>query len=81
MIGRMPLKPRLDPPATRQRRIDEFGHEGAPPPGLQMQLLCQDNSGTYVVPFPCIYMDGRWINARTSEPIDAEVVGWRAPRT
>ena len=66
--------------ATRERRLAEFDSEGAPPAGEQMELLCQDNSGTYRLPFPCIYIEGRWTNARTGEIIDAEVVGWRAPR-
>ena len=66
--------------STRERRIAEFDHEGAPPGDVQMELLCQDNSGTYRLPFPCIWRDGRWTNAATGEAIGAEVVGWRAPR-
>ena len=81
MLLRMSSHPRPDPLATRQRRIAEFDHEGSPPTDVDMEVLCQDRSGTYVLPFPCRYMEGRWINVRTGETIDAEVVGWRSRRS
>ena len=66
--------------ATRERRLAEFDSAGEPPSGQKMELLCQDRSGTYRLPFACISIDGKWTNATTGEAIDAEVVGWRAPR-
>ena len=66
--------------ATRERRLAEFDREGAPPADQQMELLCQDRSGTYQLPFLCTWLDGRWTNATTGEPIGAEVVGWRTPK-
>ena len=65
---------------TRERRLSEFDHEGAPPEGVAMELLCQDRSGTYPLPFRCIWRDGHWTNVTTGEPISADVVGWRAPK-
>ena len=66
--------------ATRERRLAEFDSEEPPPEGRKMELLCQDNSGTYLLPFLCVHTKGRWSNAGTGEAIDAEVVGWRTPR-
>ena len=66
--------------ATRESRLSEFEREGVPPANEKFELLCQDRSGTYRLPFLCAFVDGRWINAATGEAIDAEVVGWRAPR-
>ncbi|MDE2363523.1 MAG: hypothetical protein KGM42_12660 [Hyphomicrobiales bacterium] len=76
----MIFRTRPDPASTREKRIAEFLHEGDPPSGVALEVLCEDHIGTYTVPFSCIYMEGRWLNARTREPIEAEVVGWRAPR-
>lgn len=65
---------------TRERRLADFEHQGAPPQGVEMEILCQDRAGTYRLPFPCAWREGRWTNARTGEAIDAMVVGWRATR-
>ena len=48
---------------TRQQRIDDFDSAGEPPAGELMELLCEDHNGTYVLPFPCLWVDGtefRW---------------------
>jgi hypothetical protein len=26
--------------------------------GRRMELLCEDHKGTYVLPFPCLWVDG-----------------------
>jgi hypothetical protein len=65
---------------TRERRLAEFDSEGAPPGDVPMELLCQDRSGTYQLPFHCVWRDGHWTNAATGEAISAEVLGWREPR-
>ena len=48
--------------ATRERRLAEFDGAGKPPPGLPVQVLCEDQSGTYQLPFACHYVDGQWRN-------------------
>ena len=48
--------------ATRERRLAEFNGEGEPPPDLPVQVLCEDQSGTYLLPFACRYIDGEWRN-------------------
>jgi hypothetical protein len=85
----MPLEPqdrlehRLGSPksraarASRQQRLDHFGGEGEPPAGEPIELLCEDHVGTYVVPFPCQWVDRAWRNFKSGEPIEARVVGWR----
>jgi hypothetical protein len=65
---------------TRERRLSEFDRDGAPPEDIQMELLCQDRSGTYQLPFLCVWREGRWTNVGTGEAIGAEVVGWRVPK-
>lgn len=66
--------------ATRERRLAEFDGAGEPPPGLPVQVLCEDQSGTYQLPFACSYLDGRWRNHESGGALEATVVGWRLPR-
>jgi hypothetical protein len=63
--------------ATRQQRLDDFAGDGEPPPGEPIELLCEDNSGTYVVPFACHWVDGAWHGIASGRQIEATVVGWR----
>jgi hypothetical protein len=65
--------------ATRQARIDDFTHVGAPPVDQPQELLCEDHVGTYVLPFLCRWRNDAWQNVDTDVRIDAAVVGWRQP--
>jgi hypothetical protein len=65
--------------ATREHRLAEF-NSGPPPPGQQLQLLCEDSSGTYLLPFKCEWRDGAWYAVEKTKPLEATVVGWRLPR-
>ena len=44
--------------ATRERRLAEFNGNGEPPPDQPVQVLCEDHSGTYQLPFAVPL--GRW---------------------
>lgn len=66
--------------ATRERRLAEFNGQGDPPPDLAVQVLCEDHSGTYQLPFPCNFVDGEWRNANSGSAVTAAVVGWRLPK-
>src|SRR6266699_807302 len=66
--------------ATRERRLSEFNGEGEPPPNLPVQVLCEDQSGTYLLPFACRYIDGQWRNHESGSTVEATVVGWRLHR-
>lgn len=66
--------------ATREKRLAEFDGKGPPPPGEDMEVLCEDHSGTYQLPFPCRFVDGRWLNTISGTPVEATVIGWRQPR-
>ena len=66
--------------ATRERRLAEFNGHGDPAPDQAVQVLCEDHSGTYQLPFPCKYVDGGWRNAESGSVVEAAVVGWRLPR-
>jgi hypothetical protein len=54
---------------------------GAPPPDQPVEVLCEDHSGTYQLPFACRWIDGQWRNDRTGGMVEATVVGWRLPRS
>jgi hypothetical protein len=64
---------------TRQERIDDFTHEGIPPLGQGLELLCDDHVGTYVIPFLCRWNNGVWQSIAAGRPIEATVVDWRVP--
>jgi hypothetical protein len=66
--------------ATRERRLAEFNGEGEPPPNQPVQVLCEDHSGTYQLPFPCRFIDGTWLNHESGGAVEATVVGWRMRR-
>ena len=70
----------IDQMATRERRLAEFDGAGAPPAGMPVQVLCEDHSGTYQLPFACHFVDGRWHNHESGGALQAMVVGWRMPR-
>jgi hypothetical protein len=63
--------------ATRQKRLDDFTHDGDPPSGEPLELLCEDHVGTYVVPFLCLWTGTAWQSVETGESIQATVIGWR----
>ena len=63
--------------ATRERRLAEFNGEGQPPPDKPVQVLCEDHSGTYQLPFACSFVDGEWRNNESGGSVEATVVGWR----
>ncbi len=66
--------------ATRERRLAEFNGEGEPPPDVPVHVLCEDQSGTYLLPFACRYIDGEWRNHESGSTVEATVVGWRLHR-
>ena len=45
-----------------------------------VQVLCEDQSGTYQLPFTCHFADGQWHNHESGGMVEATVVGWRMPR-
>ena len=50
--------------ATREKRLAQFDGSGAPPPEQLVEVLCEDHSGTYQLPFACKFVDGQWRNHR-----------------
>ena len=63
--------------ATREKRLAQFDGNGDPPPDQPVEVLCEDHSGTYQLPFACRWIDGQWRNDRTGGMVEATVVGWR----
>jgi hypothetical protein len=66
--------------ATREKRLAQFDGEGEPPPDQPVQVLCEDQSGTYELPFACRFVDGAWHNHESGGALEANVVGWRLHR-
>jgi hypothetical protein len=61
---------------TREKRLADFS--SAPPTeSITLKLLCEDHSGTYVLPYPCRWTGDAWINAKSRHHIVAKVLGWR----
>lgn len=63
--------------ATREKRLAQFDGEGEPPPDLPVQVLCEDQSGTYELPFACRFSNGAWRNHESGGLLEANVIGWR----
>jgi hypothetical protein len=61
---------------TRQHRLDEFD-QGVPPSNRPLEVLCEDSSGTYLLPYKCHWSGDGWHNSAIGGPIDANVIGWR----
>jgi hypothetical protein len=66
--------------ATRERRLAEFDGHGEPPLDQSVEVLCEDHSGTYKLPFACRWIDGEWHNSQSGSTVEATVIGWRLPR-
>ena len=66
--------------ATRERRLAEFNGQGEPPENQPVQVLCEDHSGTYQLPFACRFVDGQWRNDKSGDTVEAAVIGWRLRR-
>jgi hypothetical protein len=64
--------------ATRTARLAAFNTDKESRPAQDVELLCEDHCGTYVLPFPCQRSDDTWRNKQTGEKVEAEVLGWRA---
>ncbi|MSO67032.1 MAG: hypothetical protein EXQ82_04290 [Pseudolabrys sp.] len=62
--------------ATRHHRISEFD-QGSPPSDQPLELLCEDHSGTYLLPYLCHWSDGVWCNSTIGTAIAGKVIGWR----
>jgi hypothetical protein len=64
---------------TRIERLSDFSTE-AVLDDTQLELLCEDKRGTYVLPYPCVRSGSVWRNAVTTDQILADVIGWRPHR-
>ena len=63
--------------APREKRLAQFDGEGEPPPDLPVQVLCEDQSGTYELPFACSFSNGAWRNHESGGTLEATVIAWR----
>jgi hypothetical protein len=69
-----------DEMATREKRLAQFDGNGEPPADQLVEVLCEDHSGTYQLPFACRFIDGQWRNHESGGAVEATVIAWRLPR-
>ena len=62
---------------ARADRIGQFLGDGEASEGTLAKLLCEESRRHVYAPFPCRWTGGAWLNERTAQPIDADVLGWR----
>jgi hypothetical protein len=55
----------------------EWNSTTAPEEGATVYVLAADNRGKYAVPFPVVFRNDSWWNARTGEELDTFIAGWR----
>ncbi|MGO9235090.1 MAG: hypothetical protein ACLP4V_13860 [Methylocella sp.] len=55
----------------------EWNSTTTPEEGTIVYVLAVDNIGQYEIPFPVVFRDDSWWNARTGEELDTFVAGWR----
>jgi hypothetical protein len=55
----------------------EWNSTDLPEDGAIIYVLAADGLGRYEIPFPVIFQDDSWCNARTGEELDTFVAGWR----
>ena len=63
--------------ATRSAKLADFETNEEPSLIEDLELLCEDHRGTYLLPFPCRRSEQTWWNGGTGEKIEAQVIGWR----
>jgi len=66
--------------ATREKRLAQFDGNGEPPLDRPVEVLCEDHSGTYQLPFACRMVEGQWRNHESGGAVEATVIAWRMPR-
>jgi hypothetical protein len=45
--------------ATRESLLAQFS-QGVPKEDRPLQILCEDQGGTYIIPYPCEWTEGAW---------------------
>jgi len=45
--------------------------------GAIVYVLAADDTGQYEIPFPVVFRDDSWWNARTGQELDTFIAGWR----
>jgi hypothetical protein len=72
MIRSAPIRVRVDGMPKL-----EWNNKTVPEEGAIVQALAADSRGQYLIPFPVVFRDDSWWNARTGAELDTFIVGWR----
>jgi hypothetical protein len=62
---------------ARSRVLDRYELNEDAEPGTLAELVCEDERGFYVLPFPGRQTHVGWINPRSHCLIRSPVIGWR----
>jgi hypothetical protein len=57
----------------------EWNSTTTPEEGEIVYVLALDKRGQYEIPFPVVFRDKTWWNARTGEELDTFIAGWWRP--
>lgn len=55
----------------------EWNNSAPPEEGALVYVLAADKRGQYIIPFPVLFRDDSWWNARTGQKLNTRIVGWR----
>ena len=62
-------------PDTSSFRTNDY-----PPSNIQVEILCEYGSSTFVAPFKCFYRgDEKWVGVSGGRSVTEKVLGWRIP--
>lgn len=69
----------MSPPKYDEHKPSPWrGMHSAPRDGkTKVRLRLKDGYGIYQLRSPCIWLKGRWANAKTFTPIVSEAIGWQ----
>jgi len=50
---------------------------GMPTSNRPLRVLCEDQTGTFLLPYLCHWSDGVWRKSAIGEEIEANIIAWR----
>jgi len=60
-----------------ERTLGSYFDSGTPPADQTCEVLAQDETGEYRLPFLCVWRDGAWYAEGKNKPLAAKIIGWR----
>jgi hypothetical protein len=64
-------------PNMPDRTLAYYFNSGPPPNAQGCEVVAQDETGDYQLPFVCEWRDGAWYRMGMTKPLVAKIIGWR----